>query len=86
MTMQEMLALGAPVLPSGYFYRIGIASFGYHKISIRKSCRFGSKKIVSVIFHVDNYAEKSCEKLIKTAAEKAIHYLELLLERQYPNV
>lgn len=74
--MTEMLALGAPALPSGYFYRIGMAGFGYHKLTIRKERRFGSREIVNVIFHVDSMACGTLEEAIRSAAETAVEKWE----------
>jgi len=74
--MTEMLALGAPALPSGYFYRIGMAGFGYHKVAIRKKRRFGSAEISYCIFHVDDHGSSSPEVVIRAAAEKAVEKWE----------
>lgn len=76
MTMTEMLALGAPVLPSGYFYRIGYAGFGYHKVSIRKQKRFGSKEISSCNFHLDDHGSATPEECIRAAAEMSVERWE----------
>ncbi len=78
--MTEMLALGAPALPSGYFYRIGMAGFGYHKLGIRKERRFGSREIVNVIFHVDSMACGTLEEAIRCAAEMSMEKWEFRKE------
>ncbi len=71
MTMTEMLALGAPVLPSGYFYRVGLGGFGYHKLTIRRKRWLGSAEISSCVFHVDDHGSEKPEEVLRAAAENA---------------
>jgi hypothetical protein len=43
--MQELLELGAPALPDGYFYRVKQNFYGILCIEIRKAGRFKSRMI-----------------------------------------
>ncbi|WPH58253.1 hypothetical protein SEA_LUCKYSOCKE_105 [Streptomyces phage LuckySocke] len=70
--MTEMLALGAPKLPSGYFYRIGMGGFGYTRLTIRRKRKIGSKEVAATLFHVDDSPNETAESLIVWAAEEAV--------------
>jgi hypothetical protein len=78
MTMQDMLALGAPELPGDMYYHVYSNSWGYIFVSIRKSRKhFGHKTIYEVMgtYDVKNdegeWVKLSPQETVKRAAEAA---------------
>jgi hypothetical protein len=72
MTMSELMALGAPALPDGLFYRIKVDPYtGQITIQIREDRkRFGSKMLESHFYYVDELTlaemcEDTSEKYLK---------------------
>ncbi|MFB7671318.1 hypothetical protein ACFC26_07855 [Kitasatospora purpeofusca] len=49
----DLVALGAPVLPAGMFYRIRPHPWGWIEFEIRERRRFGSRLVAGSETHVD---------------------------------
>jgi hypothetical protein len=66
--MAEMLELGAPALPDGYFYRVKITSFGSLHIEIREKTKFFSYMHAELYADPARYPEYSAQEIIRRAS------------------
>ncbi|MGW6638490.1 hypothetical protein [Streptomyces cyaneofuscatus] len=59
MSMAELVALGAPELPEGYFYRVSSAMIkGYVRVSIRRARFIGSEQIETTVAALYRYDDE----------------------------
>lgn len=57
MTMAELLSIGAPELPEGYYYRVRSNGWGYIFVAIRKERKWLDKTIHETMGLQDSYDE-----------------------------